>query len=460
MAIEAGFQVRLGIYRIDAEVEALRREIWQILAPHLTSIVEAHHDNVLCHAPFYKENVERHRAELTERIVAGTERLLRDPFDEAWVKAAYERAKFEMASGFDMRSRAAISTSILTCLNRLIAAKYRFSGAKALRVSDAATRIFMLDAANAIACHNSLEAERAKSRADQLAGAIREFGQAVDGVRSAIETAVGSLGTTSDQLAALASAAASQANTATQAAEDTAFKITTIASAAEELSTAIEEMHAQTTASAKMTADAVAHSKHTTANIHALSEAVEKIGSVVDLIAKIAAQTNLLALNATIEAARAGEAGRGFAVVASEVKSLALQTARATEDIGRQIGLVQEATRRSMGEITSTGDAVANISMAAETLAAAASQQASTTNEIARNTSGAAANAATVAEALKTVEDTIWRTEEATKLVLNFSEDLSRRSKQIGDAMDALFNAAASNVGVKKFSNLAAATSR
>ncbi|HLL27677.1 MAG TPA: methyl-accepting chemotaxis protein [Xanthobacteraceae bacterium] len=456
MAIEPGFKVRLGIYRIDAEVEALRREIWEILSPHLQSIVEAHHENVIRHAPFYRDNVERDRAALSNRIITGTKRLLLEPFDEAWVKAAYERAQSEIETGFDMRSRAAISASILTHLNDLIAAKYRFSSAKAVRLADAACRLFMLDAANAIACHNSLEAERAKSRADQLAAAIHDFGQAIEGVRAAVETAIASLGTTSDQLAELASAAASQANTATQAAEDTALKISTIAHATEELSAAIEEMHAQTAASAKMTGDAVAHSRHTSANIRALSEAAEKIGSVVGLISKIAAQTNLLALNATIEAARAGEAGKGFAVVAFEVKSLALQTASATEDIGRQIGLVQEATRRSMGEITSTSEAVANISVAAEALAAVASQQASTTNEIARNTSGAAANATTVAEALKTVEGTISRTEQTTKLVLNFSDDLSRRSKEIGRAMDALFNAAASNIGVKKFSNLAA----
>ncbi len=179
-----------------------------------------------------------------------------------------------------------------------------------------------------------------------------------------------------------------------QAAEDTAFKVTSIATATEELSAAIDEMRAQAAASAKMTSDAVSHSQHTSVNIRTLSEAAEKIGSVVDMIAKIAAQTNLLALNATIEAARAGTMGRGFAVVAVEVKSLALQTAEATKDIARQISLVQEATRKSMGEIASTGEAVARISAVAAAVATSANQQAGATNEIARNASGAAANAA------------------------------------------------------------------
>jgi methyl-accepting chemotaxis protein len=460
MAIESGFQVRFGIYRIDSEVDLLRRDIWAVLAPHLHAIIEAHYDNVIKHAPFFEDKIKKDRAALVQKTFSETKRLLLNPFDEQWVENAYERAKFEIENGFDMRSRAAIATSILTHLNKYILARHRFSALKAIRLADAASRVFMLDAANAIACHNSMEVQQAKTRAEELGAAIQEFGQAVDGVRLAVESAVKSLGSTSDQLAELANAAASQANMASQAAEDTAFKINTIAAATEQLSATIEEMHTQTAASAKMTYEAVSHSKQTNANIHVLSQAVEKIGSVVGLIAEIAAQTNLLALNATIEAARAGEMGKGFAVVASEVKSLAVQTAKATADIGQQISLIQEAMRRSIGEITSTGETIANISAVAETVAETASQQANTTNEIAKNINGAATNATTVADALKTVEDTIRRTQETTKLVLSFSGDLAHRSQEISKAMDTLFGVATQNAGVKKFSNLAIAASR
>jgi methyl-accepting chemotaxis protein len=460
MAIEPGFQVRLGIYRIDSEIDLLRRDIWAVLAPHLNAIVEAHYDNTIKCAPFFAEKIKKERPLLVQRTFSETKKLLLEPFDEQWIANAYERAKFEIDNGFDMRSRAAIATSILTQLNKYILARHRFSAPKAIRLADAASRVFMLDAANAIACHNSLEVQQAKTRAEELGAAIQEFGRAVEGVRLAVESAVKSLGSTSDQLAELASVAASQTNMASHAAGDTAFKINAIAAATEQLSAAIEEMHTQTAASAKMTYEAVSHSKQTNANIHVLSQAVEKIGSVVGLISEIAAQTNLLALNATIEAARAGEMGKGFAVVAAEVKSLAVQTAKATADIGQQISLIQEAMRRSIGEIASTGETIANISAVAEAVATTASEQASTTNEIAKNINGAAANATTVADALKTVEDTIRRTQETTKLVLSFSGDLAQRSQEISKAMDTLFGVAAQSAGVKKFSNLAVAASR
>ena len=116
-----------------------------------------------------------------------------------------------------------------------------------------------------------------------------------------------------------------------------------------------------------------------------LAEGAQRIGQVVDMISNIAGQTNLLALNATIEAARAGEAGKGFAVVASEVKSLATQTARATDEIGAQIRQIQSATTEAVEAIKAISATIEEVSTIATTIASAVEEQGAATLEISRN---------------------------------------------------------------------------
>jgi methyl-accepting chemotaxis protein len=167
-----------------------------------------------------------------------------------------------------------------------------------------------------------------------------------------------------------------------------------------------------------------------------LSGAVGKIGDVVRLITAIAEQTNLLALNATIEAARAGEAGRGFAVVASEVKSLATQTARATEEIDRQIGAVQSATRAAVDAIRGFETTIGSVDEAVTAISAAVAQQSAATGEIARNVGRAADGARNIADGIGAVSGDVGRTRQASEQVKAAVDKLTAENAQMRRTVD------------------------
>ncbi|NMJ44171.1 HAMP domain-containing protein [Roseomonas sp. JC162] len=187
-----------------------------------------------------------------------------------------------------------------------------------------------------------------------------------------------------------------EAMTVSEAGTQANADVQAVAAAAEEMAASVEEITRRVAEAAEVARRAVAEAKATDTTVRGLAEAASRIGDVVRLIGEIAGQTNLLALNATIEAARAGEAGKGFAVVASEVKNLAGQTAKATEEIGRQIGEMQGATNQAVDAIRAIGATVDRTSDIATAIAAAVEEQGATTREIARS-------AAQVAQATETV---------------------------------------------------------
>jgi methyl-accepting chemotaxis protein len=183
--------------------------------------------------------------------------------------------------------------------------------------------------------------------------------------------------------------------------------------------------------SRKIAQVAVQHAKTTDARITALAQAAERIGEVVKLITGIAEQTNLLALNATIEAARAGDAGRGFAVVAQEVKALAAQTAKATEEIGKQISGMQTATQESVEAIKEIGTVILQISEVSGMIAATVEEQGSTTSQIARNVQMASDGAARVGSAIADVHQGAADTGSASGQVLSSAQSLSSQASRL-----------------------------
>jgi methyl-accepting chemotaxis protein len=167
-----------------------------------------------------------------------------------------------------------------------------------------------------------------------------------------------------------------------------------------------------------------------------LADATQRIGEVINLINAIASQTNLLALNATIEAARAGEAGRGFAVVASEVKSLAGQTAKATDEIAATIGTIQSLTGDAVQTIRDIGSAITRLSEVSTAVAAAIEEQGVVTQEIARSAQNAAHGTMQVATNIGEVDREANETGSASGQVLSAAETLADRGNQLRAEVD------------------------
>jgi methyl-accepting chemotaxis protein len=188
--------------------------------------------------------------------------------------------------------------------------------------------------------------------------------------------------------------------------------------------------------STKITGKAVNEATRTNGMVEGLSAAAQKIGDVVKLISDIASQTNLLALNATIEAARAGEAGKGFAVVASEVKSLANQTAKATEEIAAQVAAMQDATSDAVTAIQSIGGTIGSINEIATTIASAVEEQGAATQEIARNVQEAAQGTGQVSSSIVGVNQAASETGAASSLVLASADELGRQAESLRGDVD------------------------
>jgi methyl-accepting chemotaxis protein len=259
------------------------------------------------------------------------------------------------------------------------------------------------------------------------------------GVRGSLDTLTGAatqMQNTSKSMSTTAEAASQQATAVAVVAEQASANVQTVAAATEQLSSSVSEIGRQVTQSTEIAGQAVAEANRTNLTVQGLSAAAQKIGDVVKLISDIASQTNLLALNATIEAARAGEAGRGFAVVANEVKSLASQTAKATDEISAQVGAMQGATAEAVQAIESIGRTIGAINEITSAIALAVEQQGSATTEIARNVQEAAQGTGQVSSNIIGVNQAADKTGAAASKVLGSAEQLSGQAAALRADVD------------------------
>jgi methyl-accepting chemotaxis protein len=294
---------------------------------------------------------------------------------------------------------------------------------------------FKQNAAEKVRIEDEQRGRRAQAEARQKAveGHIAEFETQVREALESLGTASEQMRATSDRLAKTADDSSRQVKAARGASEEASTNVETVAAASEELSASISEISRQVTQAATIAGRAVEETRQTDSTVQGLAETAGRIGEVVKLINDIAGQTNLLALNATIEAARAGEAGKGFAVVASEVKSLANQTAKATEEISAQIVAVQNVTKDAVDAIKRIGGTIGDVNAVATSIASAVEEQGAATQEITRNTQQAARRTKDVSDNIVGVAAGTDETGSAAQGVKASADDLTVRADRLRD---------------------------
>ena len=261
------------------------------------------------------------------------------------------------------------------------------------------------------------------------------FGRRVSGALDTVSSAASDMNGVAQAMSANAEQTNRQATTVAAASEQATVSVQTVASAAEELAASIAEIGRQVEQSSQVSRRASEEASRTTRTVQGLSDSSARIGEVVRLINDIASQTNLLALNATIEAARAGEAGKGFAVVAGEVKSLANQTAKATDEISAQVGAVQSETQNVVRAILDIVGRIEEINQIAAAIASAVEEQSAATAEIARNVQQAAAGTQEVTATIGGVTQAAGETGAQAGRVAESSQALAREAGILRDVV-------------------------
>jgi len=274
------------------------------------------------------------------------------------------------------------------------------------------------------------------SRRTRMEGEIEAFRSTITSVLTNADAMTGELTETARTLSSIAQVAGQQSIETASSADETSANVQTVSTAAGLLGESVQAIEGQLHEATSIVRRASTMAEDANQTMGALATAAQHIDDVVGFIRNIAGQTNLLALNATIEAARAGDAGRGFAVVASEVKALAIQTAKATEEISSQIAEVQLATKRAVDNVGAITAVMGEIDSFTATIATAVNQQNTAAAEITKNIRQAAAGTASVARGIAGTAAASEDTNRSADLVLSSAHGLSRQAAELRSSVD------------------------
>ncbi|GLQ16986.1 methyl-accepting chemotaxis protein [Maritalea porphyrae] len=280
------------------------------------------------------------------------------------------------------------------------------------------------------------EANARLARQSKVETLISQFRGSVGEALETVSRNTSQMTETANVLTGIATDTSGQANEVASASKEASANVKAVAAAAEELAASIEEISRQVSKTNSIVNTAAEAAQSTNGKVTRLADAAQRIGDVVALIQDIAEQTNLLALNTSIEAARAGEMGKGFAVVATEVKSLANQTASATEEIANQITEIQDSTKEAVNAIEQIAETMAEVTSYTTSIASAVEEQGAATAEISQSVTQAATGTEQVAGSINLVTTSAGETNQSANQVLVASEDMAKQAQTLQSTVD------------------------